>query len=55
MHQLDFLLSNRQWWRRWRGGHWERWEIGDYWTLWLPNPHGEIPGWARRRLCCEDW
>jgi hypothetical protein len=27
MNWADHIFSRWRWWRRWRGGHWERWYI----------------------------
>ena len=56
-------VCNRRWYRRWQGGHWERWWIEPCWSdLWLDMPkgcyhddHARRPGAARGQPTCEDW
>ena len=54
MSLLDALFANFRWYRRLRGGHWERWHIDSPINsrLWLRNEHGERPG--RGTPTCED-
>ena len=57
MVRFDWIFDRWQWWRRWRGGHWERWII-DYPVcseLWMQRPHGGRPGLGRGTPTCEDW
>jgi len=54
---LDYFFSNFRWYRRLRGGHWEKWYI-DYpicSTIWFYQKHGERPGLGRGTPICEDW
>ena len=53
----EALFAGMRWYRRARGGHWERWWIdGVHADLWFATPHGgERPGMARGTPTCEDW
>lgn len=54
----EVFLSGYQWYRRWRGGHWERWYIDHpvCADIWFRNwPHGKRPGLGRGRPICEEW
>lgn len=71
MRRLDLLLARFQRWRRLRGGHWERWQIGDgrgAFELWVQPTFctQEAAGQTRRGFriaypelhgtpICEDW
>jgi hypothetical protein len=50
-----------QWYRRWQGGHWERWYIETLWAdLWLDVDHCTRgtrlrPPLGRGTPTCEDW
>lgn len=53
-------LDNRQWYRRWRGGHWERWWIdmpvgADVWIHDNFVRYGSRPGLGRGTPTVEDW
>ena len=58
---FSYDLSNARWWRRHRGGHWEKWAPGfirPYW--WIQSPTGRCSTvsfhWSgRRRVECEDY
>jgi len=60
-----WLLPSRtpRWFRRWVGGHWERWWIDSpfAFTGWFDMPYGcskkgaYRPGLARGTPVCEDW
>jgi hypothetical protein len=54
---FDSTASRWRWYRRWQGGHWERWFIGPpvASTMWLQNVHGERPGLGVICDECEDW
>jgi hypothetical protein len=55
---LDRSLGRFAWWRRWRGGHWERWRFpvtpgGRVWYrpvdgCWRDHGSAEL-------VCCEDY
>lgn len=58
-------LSRFRWFRRWRGGHWERWII-EYagsaggWEEWMQMPwclarRGQRPAFGRGTPTCEDY
>ena len=54
---LEYLLSDFQWFRKWRAGHWELWYF-DYPVVddcWVQNEHGTRPGLGRELLACENW
>lgn len=57
----DFLipfLSGFRWFRRWCGGHWERWYLDNFHAdVWFRKPcGGERPHpLARGTPTCEDW
>jgi len=58
MGRFDWFLSNRQWWRKWRGGHWERWIIDSPFNadIWMQREHGgERPPLGRGTPTCEEW
>lgn len=56
-------LVNRQWYRRWRGGHWERCWVDVCWGyVWMQLDHDTAAASAIRRYStmerlfeCEDW
>lgn len=54
-------LDGFAWYRRFLGGHWERWEPGFFRPVWwLRSPTGQCSGRSehssgRRRTACEDW
>lgn len=52
----DWLLRYR-WFRRWVGGHFERWWLDVPVTaeLWLRRAHGTRPPLGRGTPVCEDW
>lgn len=58
---LDHWLSRFKWWRRWRGGRWERWfidtPVGSW--LWFRNPRWPAadprPGLGRGLPDVETW
>lgn len=55
-------VCNQRWYRRWQGGHWERWYIdapvaSDLWLDYLActrQTGGRPPG-GRGTPTCEDW
>lgn len=54
---IGHVLSDYRWFRRWVGGHWERWWI-DYVhsDIWHHRPHGGRPcSIARGTPTCEEW
>lgn len=57
MGRFDWLFSNWQWWRRRRGGHWERWIIDSPFNadIWMQNEHGTRPPLGRGTPICEEW
>lgn len=54
---VDHTASKWRWYRRWCGGHWERWfiDVPVASTMWLQNVHGERPGLGVVCDECEDW
>ena len=54
---MDHLLSGFRWYRRLRGGHWERWWVDPpvACDLWLQNPHGHRPGMCHGTPVCEEY
>lgn len=54
---VESTASKWRWYRRWCGGHWERWWIDSpvAGSIWLQNAHGERPGLGVSREACEDW
>lgn len=54
---LDAVLSNFGWYRRMRGGHWEKWWIDSpvNSAVWLKLDHGERPGLGCGAPICELW
>ena len=54
-------VSNWRWYRKWQGGHWERWYIEACWSdLWLDylactRDTGDRPGTGRGTPTCETW
>lgn len=58
----EALLSGKQWFRRWRGGHWERWYFGDPANCWHWIPYicctretGGHPPLGRKCDQCENY
>lgn len=50
------LLSDVRAYRRYYGGHWERWHLSDGGSVWLLNPyHGERPARCFGTPTCETW
>lgn len=56
MNILDALFSGFRVYRRLRGGHWERWWIGEpvCASTWLRIEHGSRPGLGCVREDCHD-
>ena len=54
---FDMLFSGFKWYRKIRGGHWEKWYIGEpvCSTVWINNSHGERPIGAGCLEDCEDY
>ena len=58
---LPFAAENWRWYRRWQGGHWERWYIECCWgELWLDflactRQTGGRPPLGRGTPTCETW
>lgn len=54
---VESWASRWRWYRRWCGGHWERWwiDMPVASSMWLQNAHGERPGLGVIREACEDW
>lgn len=57
IHLLDTLLSRFRWYRKARGGHWERWCIDHpvCSDIWMSNAHGTRPVLGRGTPTCEHW
>jgi len=48
-------MSGLRWYRRWRGGHWERWYVEMVGLIWLRRDHGTRPPGGHGTPECEDW
>lgn len=57
MSPLDALFAGFRWYRRLRGGHWERWWVDPPVAsdVWIQNPHGRRPGLCYGTPICEDY
>lgn len=61
MSNLDIFLSRWQWYRRWRGGHWECWylDVPVAAMSWFHNEpfatNGTRPGLGRGTPIIEDY
>lgn len=53
----EVLFSRFRWYRRWRGGHWEKWWIMPpvASTMWLQGEHGTRPLGGGILDECEDY
>lgn len=58
---FGWWLSDYRWFRKWQGGHWERWFVDCvYASVWFRMEHCSKP-FAPHSLCrwatcpCEDW
>jgi len=54
---LDALFAGFRWYRRMRGGHWERWYVDAPVAadVWLRQPHGRRPGLCYGTPRCEEY
>lgn len=59
---VSYLFDRYQWFRRWRGGHWERWWMDAIQSaLWMRvDECSYVSGRAPYALCrgtptCEEW
>jgi hypothetical protein len=62
MSRFDWPLSRFQWWRRYRGGHWERCWVDICWSyIWFQQDHEQAAKSGARfhhveqLVECESW